>query len=352
MKGLILSGGSGTRLRPLTHTRAKQLLPIVGSPILHHILNSLQDAGIKETVILISPETGDLVRESCGSSWKNMKLEYVIQDKPLGLAHAVSTAQHLLGDEPFLLFLGDNVLKGGVKKYVDQFESKKMESMVLLAKVEKPQQFGVAIFKNDKLVGMVEKPEIPPSDLALVGIYFFNKKIHKIIENLKPSKRGEYEITDAIQGLINDSVKVQHMRVDGWWKDTGLPKDLIEANKLLLEDIETRIDGKMSGGRLAGKVIVEKNAIVENSYIEGPVYIGEGSVVRNSNISAGTSVGKNCHLNTVDIGNSIIMDKCTLSAVSYPMSHCLIGEGCTVKGNVDSRLNLVLGDRSILEVPD
>ena len=352
MKGLVLSGGSGTRLRPLTHTRAKQLLPIVGAPILHHILDSLQDAGIKETVILISPETGNLVKSSCGDVWKGMSLEYVVQDKPLGLAHAVSTAKDLIGEEPFLLFLGDNVLKGGVKKYVNEFESKKMDSMVLLSKVDRPQQFGVAIFENDELVGMVEKPEIPPSDLALVGIYFFDKKIHKIIENLKPSKRGEYEITDAIQGLINDSVKVHHMRVDGWWKDTGLPKDLIEANKLLLQDIETRIDGQMSGGRLNGEVIIEKGAVVKNSYIEGPVYIGEGSVIRNSNISAGTSIGKNCRLNTVDVGNSIIMDKCTLSAVSYPMSDCLIGEECVVKGNVDPRLNVVLGDRSVLEVPD
>jgi len=352
MKGLILSGGSGTRLRPLTHTRAKQLLPIVGAPILHHILDSLEDAGIKETVILISPETGDLVRESCGSSWRSMNLEYVVQDKPLGLAHAVATARPLLGDDPFLLFLGDNVLKGGIKKYADEFKSKNMESMVLLSKVERPQQFGVAIFKGEELVGMIEKPKNPPSDLALVGIYFFNKKIHQIIQDLKPSDRGEYEITDAIQGLIDDSVKVHHMRVDGWWKDTGLPEDLIEANKLLLEDVKTRFDGVVSGGRINGKVVIEKGAKVENSYIEGPVYIGKNSVVKNSNISAGTSIGENCRINTVDIGNSIIMDDCVLSAVSYPMSNCLIGEGCKVKGNINTRLNVVLGDRSVLEVPD
>lgn len=354
MKGLVLAGGRGTRLRPLTHTRAKQLLPIAGEPILHHILNDMGAAGLTECVIVVSPDTGPAIRAACAGSFAGMAITYVVQEEPLGLAHAVATARPALGDDNFLLVLGDNVLRGGVGPAVATFADRQPDALILLAQVEHPEQFGVAELAGERVVRLVEKPQVPPSDLALVGVYIFTPAIHASIERLSPSARGEYEITDAIQGLIDEGLRVSHRRVDGWWKDTGKPEDIVEANRLLLADLETRVDGVTEGCRLSGPVVVEEGARLVDTVVTGPAWIGAGTVVEGAEIGPGTSIGRNCRVRTAEIADAIIMDDCTVMGVTHPLVGCLIGEGCRVEGDAGGRghLGLVLGDRSQVSVPD
>lgn len=354
MKALVLAGGRGTRLRPLTHTRAKQLLPIVGEPILHHVVRDIGEAGIGECVILVSPDSGPLIREACGAEFAGVSIEYVVQEEPLGLAHAVATAREALGDSDFMLYLGDNVLAGGVARHAAAFAGTDAEALILLAKVDRPEFFGVAEVAGGSVKRLVEKPKVPPSDLALVGIYFFRPSIHGIIETLAPSARGEYEITDAIQGLLDAGHEVEHSRVDGWWKDTGRPDDIVEANRLLLSELETRVDGEVTGGSLEGVVVVEEGAVVERTMVRGPAWFGAGCRVSDCHVGPGTSVGRGAVLQTVEIADSIVMDDCQILGVTHPLVGCLVGEGCRVTGDDEGRgrLRLILGDRSTAEIPD
>ena len=285
-------------------------------------------------------------------SWQGMEITYVEQTHPKGLAHAVSTARTALGSDDFLMFLGDNVLKGGVSRYREAFEREKPEAMVLLSKVDHPEQFGVAAFKGERLSGLVEKPKIPPSNLALVGIYFFRPSVHEVIAHLEPSGRGEFEITDALQGLMDRGKEVGHMRVDGWWKDTGQPEDIVEANRLLLEGLEDFRGGEIRGGRTNGILHLGEGALLEDSVVDGPVFVGAGAVVRGCSLGPGTAIGQGCRLQTVEITGSIVMDHCVLAALTHPLVDSLIGEGCSVQGSMDSSMRLVLGDRSCLGVPD
>ena len=330
-------------MRPLTHTRAKQLLPIAGKPILHHILRDMAKAGISECVLVVSPETKPAIEASCKENFAGMAIVYVLQEEPLGLAHAVATAESALAGEDFLLVLGDNVLRGGVAPALETFARVGPDALILLAKVDRPEQYGVAELAGDRVVRLVEKPKVPPSDLALVGVYIFRASIHRSIARLVPSARGEYEITDAIQGLIDEGLDVAHRLVDGWWKDTGRPEDIIEANRLLLADLERRLDGEMTDCRIVGAVVVE-----------GPAFIGANTRIDGAQIGPGTSIGRDCVVRTVEIADSIIMDNCRIMAVTHPLVGCLIGEGCEIYGDDEGRghLRLVLGDRSQAYVPD
>ncbi|MCB0976564.1 MAG: glucose-1-phosphate thymidylyltransferase, partial [Acidimicrobiales bacterium] len=290
MKGLILAGGSGTRLRPITHTGAKQLVPVANTPILFHSLQHLADAGIKQVGVIVG-DTAEEIREAVGdgSRW-GLEVTYLPQEAPLGLAHAVLIASEYLGDEDFVMYLGDNLLRDGIVSFVDRFEASRgadevpAAAQILLAHVPDPQRFGVAALGEDgSVVELVEKPEEPPSDLALVGVYLFDRTIHDAVRAIEPSDRGELEITDAIQWLIDQGHRVRHEVLDGWWLDTGKKDPLLESNRRVLETLEPAIDGDVDDASdVDGRVVIEAGAVVRNSRIRGPVIIGSGTEIVDS----------------------------------------------------------------------
>jgi glucose-1-phosphate thymidylyltransferase len=291
LKGLILSGGEGTRLRPITHTSAKQLVPVANKPILYYGLESLRDAGIADVGIIVG-DTEEEIREAVGdgSSW-GVKVTYIRQQAPLGLAHAVLTASDFLGDTPFVMYLGDNLIKEGVTSFVEEFSQKDVDALILLAHVTEPQRFGVARLEGSRVVELVEKPKEPQSDLALVGVYMFKPVILEASRAIKPSWRNELEITDAIQHLIDHDYRVEAHVINGWWKDTGHLEDLLEANRIVLEDIEPLCAGSIdSESRVDGRVVVEEGAEIVRSTLRGPAIIGRGSRIIDSYIGPFTSI--------------------------------------------------------------
>ncbi|HAU37817.1 MAG TPA: glucose-1-phosphate thymidylyltransferase [Phycisphaerales bacterium] len=354
MKGLILSGGKGTRLRPLTFTRAKQLIPIANKPNLFYVVEDLVSAGVTDIGVIVSPETGDEIRAalSDGSRW-GAKFTFLTQDAPRGLAHAVKTARAFLGDEPFVMYLGDNLLSGGIAPLVEEHRQGKADCIVLLTPVPNPQQFGVAAVDDaGRVVRLVEKPADPPSNLALVGVYLFSPAVHDVIETLQPSARGEYEITDAIQGLIDRGLRVAAHQVRGWWKDTGKPEDLLEANHLVLSQLRTDVRGTVEGSDLAGAVVVEPGARVANSRIRGPAHIAAGAVVRDSYIGPYTSIGRDVQVLHSEVEYSILLDGSEVRDLPYRLDASVLGAGVKVAGRSDGQrkhtLQLVLGDRSLV----
>jgi len=262
LKGLILSGGAGTRLRPITHTSAKQLVPVANKPVLFYGIEALVEAGVKEIGIIIAPETGEEIREAAGDgSQFGAEITYIVQDEPAGLAHAVLTAEDFIGGSPFVMYLGDNLLADGLRGLVATFRESEPDALILLTPVSDPSSYGVAELDGDHVVRLVEKPKDPPSNLALVGVYLFQSAIFDAARALEPSWRGELEITEAIQALIEDGHKVQSEVVSGWWKDTGQLADMLEANRLVLEEVETRLDGEVDeASRVEGRVVVEAGA--------------------------------------------------------------------------------------------
>jgi len=315
MKGLILAGGSGTRLRPITHTGAKQLVPVANTPILFYGLQHLADAGISEVGIIVG-DTAEEIRAAVGdgSRW-GLAVTYLPQDAPLGLAHAVLIARDFLGDDDFVMYLGDNLLRDGIVPFVDGFiaarasDDRPAVAQILLAPVPDPQRFGVAKLGADgSVVLLVEKPEVPPSDLALVGVYLFGPTIHEAVRAIEPSERGELEITDAIQWLIDHGHRVRHEVLDGWWLDTGKLTPLLEANRLLLEIIEPATAGKIDEeSQIDGRVIISEGAVVTRSVIRGPVVIGAGTVVTDSYIGPFTSVDQDCEVIGSELEHSIVL---------------------------------------------
>ncbi len=353
MKALVLSGGRGTRLRPITHTRAKQLIPVANQPVLFYGLKAIAEAGIKQVGIVVG-DTAEEIKQAVGDGEKfGLQVTYIYQQEPLGLAHAVLVSKKFLGSEPFVMYLGDNLLKSGVRKLVEQFNREKANSRILLAKVKNPSQFGVAELKGDKVVRLVEKPKKPKSDLALVGVYIFDKNIHQAVAAIKPSARGELEITDAIQWLIDQGKKVCWQVVDGWWKDTGKVEDLLEANRMILDELEEKIEGKLdSESKIEFRVRIEKGAVIKRSRIRGPVIIGPGTVIEDSYIGPFTSISENCLIRSAEIEHSIIMAESKIENLSQRLSDSLIGRNAVIRCSKQKpgAFRLIIGDRSEVDL--
>jgi len=360
MKGLILSGGAGTRLRPITHTSAKQLVPIANKPILFYGIEAMAKAGIKE-IGIITGDTGAEIRAAVGDGSEfGVKVTYIPQDAPSGLAHCVLIAHEFLGDDDFVMYLGDNMLQQGLTDFVTGFQSARAAggasapaAKILLCEVEDPRQFGVAeVDARGEVVRLIEKPSNPPSNLALVGVYLFDKTINTAVRSIAPSLRGELEITDAIQWLVDNNHRVTHEVLKGWWIDTGKKDPLLECNRLVLEVLSSRNDGVVDAtSKIEGRVVIETGAIIENSRIRGPVVIGANSIVRDSYVGPYTSVGNNCTVHNSELEHSVLLDGSSISDINR-MSDSLVGRNVVVKKSVrrPSALRLMLGDDSTVEV--
>jgi glucose-1-phosphate thymidylyltransferase len=349
MKGLILSGGKGTRLRPLTFTQAKQLVPVANKPVLFYGIEALQEAGIKDIGIVVG-DTKDEIKEAAGdgSRW-GLRITYIEQEAPLGLAHAVKISEGFLGDEPFVMYLGDNILKSGIKSLVEEFREKKPNSLILLTEVPDPRLFGVAELKNGKVVRLVEKPKKPMSNLALVGVYMFDFHVFEAINAIKPSWRNELEITDSIQYLVDHGYEVHPHLVSGWWKDTGKIEDILEANRLILESIVGKIQGKVDkASRINGQVIIEEGVVVQNSIIRGPAIIGPETEIIDSYIGPFTAIQEKCRIIKTEIEHSIVLEGSEIRDVGGRIDQSLIGRDvkiykCPPKPSV---YRLIVGDKS------
>lgn len=349
MKGLILSGGKGTRLRPLTFTQAKQLVPVANKPVLFYGIEAMKEAGIREIGIVVG-DTKDEIKEAVGegSRW-DVRISYIEQEAPLGLAHAVKISEEFLGKEPFVMYLGDNILKSGIKSLVEEFEGEKPNSLILLTPVPNAQMFGVAELKDGKVVRLVEKPKEPKSNLALVGVYMFDDNIFEAVNAIKPSWRNELEITDAIQYLVDHGYKVHPHIVTGWWKDTGKIEDILEANRLILESIEGKIEGEVDeASRINGQVIVEKGTLIKCSIIRGPAIIGKNCEIVDSYIGPFTSIQRNCRIIRTELEHSIVLEKSEIQDVGGRIDESLIGREvkifkCPPKPSV---FRFMVGDKS------
>jgi glucose-1-phosphate thymidylyltransferase len=356
MKGLVLAGGSGSRLRPITYTGAKQLLPVANRPILHYVLDNLVDAGIDDIGIVISPETGQEVIASLGDgSAFGAKLTYILQDKPAGLAHAVKTAHPFLGDAPFCMFLGDNLIGTKVRDHVAMFEtSPELEAAVMLKEVANPSSFGVAeVSATGDVTRLVEKPKEPKSNLALVGIYLFRKSIFEAISKIAPSPRGELEITDAISKLIELDHRVRFSRVDSWWFDTGNTDDLLRANETVLDSwLVHDVRGSVCpASRISGRVRIEEGAVVVRSVLRGPVTIGRGAQIVEATIDPFTSVGNGVRVERSSVARSVLLEGATILDVPR-LEDSLVGRRVRISKRDARRdtLSLIVGDDCRIEI--
>lgn len=349
MKGLILSGGKGTRLRPLTFTSAKQLIPVANKPVLFYGIEALRDAGIKEIGIIVG-ETREEIQHAVGDGRRfGVRVTYIYQKEPLGLAHAVLTAQPYLQESPFVMYLGDNLIKGGVREFVKEFATKKANALILLSPVPNPQNFGVVTLVKGKVAALEEKPKKPKSDLALVGVYLFDHHVFQACRTLKPSWRNELEITDAIQTLVNQGYTVLPHLITGWWKDTGKVEDILEANRMVLEELETSIQGKVDeASEITGRVVIEKGAVITKSTIRGPVIIGGGAVIARSYIGPFTSIASKVTILESELEYSIVMEESKIQGIGTRIETSLIGKGVEVS-RADGKpktITLMLGDQS------
>ncbi len=331
MRGLILSGGKGTRLRPLTYTSAKQLVPVANKPVLFYGIEALVAAGIREIGIVVG-ETHAEIREAVGdgSRW-GARVTYIEQDAPRGLAHAVLISEPFLAGKPFVMYLGDNLLNKGITPFVEEFVAARPAAQILLARVPDPHRFGVAELVDGRVVRLVEKPKEPISDYALVGVYMFGPEVFESVKRIKPSQRNELEITDAIQDLIDRGLEVRPHIVDGWWKDTGKLDDMLEANRLILDTIARRVDGTVDAeSRVEGKVIIEAGAIVERSVIRGPVIIGAGSHIVHAYVGPFTSIMNDVEIRDSEIEHSIVLEGSVISDLASRIEDSLIGKNVRI----------------------
>ena len=358
VKGLILAGGAGTRLRPITHTSAKQLVPIANKPILFYGIEGLAKAGISEIGIIVG-ETGDDIRAAVGdgSRW-GIEVTYILQDAPLGLAHCVLIAEEFLGSDDFVMYLGDNMLEQDlaalVNRYCHDRDVGGIDCRILLKKVDNPSSFGVADIGDDgQVIRLVEKPMDPPSDLALVGVYLFSDEIHRAVRSIEPSERGELEITDAIQWLIDDGRAIDFDVLDGWWIDTGKKDPLLECNRTVLDTVERQLDGEVDGdSQVEGRVRLGQGSRIVNSIVRGPVVIGVSVLVEDSFIGPYTAVGDGCTVRSTEIDNSVVLTDCTIDHVGR-LTGCLIGRSTEITHSTrrPRAVTLMLGDHSVVELP-
>jgi glucose-1-phosphate thymidylyltransferase len=357
MKALVLAGGLGSRLRPLTQTGAKQLLPVANQPIIHYVLNDIRAAGIKEVGVLVGTESNVGIRRNLqdGSNW-DLKIDYLYQEEPLGLAHCVIVAEEYLGDEPFVMYLGDNLLEGGINPFASAFKNGTQNATIVLTEVDNPTEFGVAEFDQaGQLKRLVEKPSAPPSNWALTGIYFFDQHIIEAVHSIKPSGRNELEITDAIQWLMDQGYEVGHEKLTGWWKDAGTPEDLLESNLLILQDLESSIDDSAvidAESQLMGQVKVGAGVEIRRSIIRGPVIIGDYSRIEDSFVGASTALGARSLVKDSEVSCSIVMEGAVLQDVPAPIDWSLIGRDAIVNRTFEKpkALNLILGDMSRMSI--
>ncbi|NUP37775.1 MAG: glucose-1-phosphate thymidylyltransferase [Streptomyces sp.] len=353
MKSLVLSGGSGTRLRPITHTSAKQLVPVGNKPVLFYGLEAIAAAGITEVGIVVGDTAAEVENAVGDGSRFGLSVTYIRQREPLGLAHAVLIARDFLGDDDFLMYLGDNFIVGGVTSAVHDFEAERPDAGVLLTRVDDPGRFGVAeLDAGGRVVRVEEKPRQPRSDLALVGVYLFGPAIHRAVREIKPSWRGELEITDAIQWLVDHRLDVRSTTITGYWKDTGNVDDMLEANRTVLEGLSPGVLGDVDeASQIVGRVRIEEGATVRGSRIVGPVVVGAGTEVTDSYLGPFTSVSDNCRIHDSEIEFSIILSDCSISGV-HRLEASLIGRTVEVTPapRIRSAHRLVLGDYSKVQI--
>jgi glucose-1-phosphate thymidylyltransferase len=354
LKGLILSGGKGTRLRPITHTSAKQLVPVANKPVLFYAIEAMAQAGIEEVGIIIAPETGEEIRTAAGDGARfGIEITYILQDEPAGLAHAVLTAEPFLGQSPFVMYLGDNLLQGGIEDLVASFRDHRPDALILLTPVPDPEQYGVAELSDGAVVRLVEKPAEPKTNLALVGVYMFTSCVHAAARAIEPSARGELEITDAIQRLVDDGMRVEPHIVKGWWKDTGRLEDMLAANRLVLDTIQTRLEGELIDCQVEGRVVIEPGARLERASVRGPAIIGSGARLSDCYIGPYTAVGEGCEIHKAEIEHSILLAGSAVKELDGRMESSLLGRN--VKVGRDRRqpkaYRFMVGDNSEIGIP-
>jgi len=355
MKGIILHGGSGTRLRPLTYTDVKQLLPIAGKPISEYALENLIEIGIRKVNIVVGTVGGSEVKEYYGNGKKwGIDISYTFQEKPMGIAHAIGLTRSFVGNEDFVVMLGDNYLQNGISNLFDDYVANRYDGMLALVRVKNPTQFGVAEVRDSRIVKLVEKPKEPSSDLAIVGVYFLKPVVFDVISKLQPSKRGEYEITEAYQKMIDDGMNIGYSIVSGWFKDTGTLEDFLECNRLVLDKIKVNEGEVFQDLNVAGRVSVSPDVIISsNSRVLGPCFIGPGTRIESSYIGPYTSIGSNCTIRGAEVEDSIIMDRAAIELSSgIRIRQSLIGPSVTVYArDIQTRtLKLLLGRDSKVEL--
>jgi glucose-1-phosphate thymidylyltransferase len=364
LKGLILSGGKGTRLRPITHTSAKQLVPVANKPVLFYGIEAMAEAGIEDVGIIIAPETGPEIEAAAGDgSSFGVRITYIVQDEPAGLAHAVLTAEPFLGKSPFVMYLGDNLLQGGIADLVAAFREHAPDALILLTPVPDPENYGVAelapVGEADasdgtlgRIVRLVEKPREPATDLALVGVYMFNAAIHDAARAIEPSPRGELEITDAIQYLVDGDMRVEPHVVRGWWKDTGRLEDMLEANRLILDNLLERVEGELIDSQVDGRVVIEPGARLERTTVRGPAIIGADARLSDCYVGPYTAIGERCSISGAEVEHSILLAGCTVSDLDGRMESSLLGRNVTIRrGERQPRAyRFMVGDNSDISI--
>ena len=347
MKGLVLAGGTGSRLRPITYSMAKQLVPVANKPILFYGLEDIASSGVTEVGVVIAPHSGEAIREAVGDgSAFGLSVTFIVQDEPLGLAHALKVALPFIDGDDVLMYLGDNLIKDGVADIVSDFQRSRPNCQILLSEVDNPQDFGVATLGGDgSIVRLVEKPSTPESKLALVGAYLFDASVGEAVDTLRPSSRGEYEITDAIQHLVDTGKDVRPTQVSGWWKDTGRKQDLIAANDLILSDLEGRNDGELVNTSIRDPVKIGPGSRLVDCDITGPVIIGADVVMTRATVGPNTAIGAQCRLSDATVEQSIVMSQVEIHG--WKLRNSVVGHECRLDGPApDSFVEVTLGERS------
>ena len=355
MKGLILAAGLGTRLRPITSLRPKPVVNVANRPLIHYAVDNLLDAGVRDIGIVVSPDTKGYIEDALEPYGNRAEVTYVVQDPPKGLAHAVEVAQDFLGSDPFVMYLSDNLFEHGIRPFVEAFRPEEGVNAVLaLVPVDDPRAFGVAEVRNGRVTDLVEKPEHPPSNLAVAGVYVFDASIHGTIRGLEPGAKNEYQITDAIDKLIHQDAHVAYGEVEGWWKDTGKAEDILDANRLELARLRRTVDGEVEESHLIGDVVVEPGATVRRSTIIGPALVAAGALVENAYVGPYTSVGNDVRLDDAELEYSVVGARSVIRDLSVRVEGSLIGEDVLLTGSAGRPRTHVLtvGDKSRVAIAE